>query len=675
MAPLAIGQFTISDLNDVNISTTQPANPVLNQLWLDTSLVPNQLKRWDGSKWVIVNDPADTNADVADLTTRIITVEHKVTPAEIVGVIEQATEIGGERKFAKTSDVTQALDDWTAEFSKIGGKNLIPNSNEMILSSSYLINEYTTNEDLIAGEWYTLSLKGSKPAGQEFGAWMNSGQTTVGILGHNGNGVYSITFQAPTPQTGKERKISIYQPPINTPGASVIEWIMLEKGKVQSDWTPAPGEIYSGRTRINIDGVFVGVSNSDINTHINHRGITVLDIDEPIASFGEAGAVIAQLKSESIIGDIINILPADVTFDVGPAKSIKTISAALESLDADGKRIRFLNGKKILINVYGELSDNVYINDFMGGELEIFFQPGAKLNGHITTRGNASRVIIRGASGANGTIKRVNATHPINSTGDKYIQVDRMNIDVNDGTEGGVRADKGSFVYVANCDFVRTNFAIMAYDAAQVFAIANRGNCGANAYRTSSAAIYARGTAPNCSGAVELSYGHYFASGTITKTASAYSPPAATAKTFTAIFKPKKIYTKHHGTNTISTYYGNNAAQGKWDGMANWEDACFDFGSEIAEFLEGGTNPVVKIRLHRKNTTHGPSTGVAPDPYSFSLSGFTGVNRGAWGNQVTGSPTLFPSSGTTLKFYSSVLNSGYAIWDDLEVEASVTRTV
>lgn len=52
---LAIAQFTISDLNDVNISTTQPSTPTTNQLWLDTSTVPNQLKRWDGSKWVVVN--------------------------------------------------------------------------------------------------------------------------------------------------------------------------------------------------------------------------------------------------------------------------------------------------------------------------------------------------------------------------------------------------------------------------------------------------------------------------------------------------------------------------------------------------------------------------------------------------------------------------------------------
>lgn len=55
-SPKAIGQFTIVDFNDINIQTTAPSSPVVNQLWLDTSLTPNQLKKWDGSAWVIVNE-------------------------------------------------------------------------------------------------------------------------------------------------------------------------------------------------------------------------------------------------------------------------------------------------------------------------------------------------------------------------------------------------------------------------------------------------------------------------------------------------------------------------------------------------------------------------------------------------------------------------------------------
>jgi hypothetical protein len=50
------GQFTIIDYNDVNISTTEPSTKAVDMLWLDSSVVPNQLKRWNGSKWDIVSD-------------------------------------------------------------------------------------------------------------------------------------------------------------------------------------------------------------------------------------------------------------------------------------------------------------------------------------------------------------------------------------------------------------------------------------------------------------------------------------------------------------------------------------------------------------------------------------------------------------------------------------------
>lgn len=54
--PLATAQFTITDHNDVNVQTLQPENPVLDTLWLDISLVPNELKRWDGQSWQKISD-------------------------------------------------------------------------------------------------------------------------------------------------------------------------------------------------------------------------------------------------------------------------------------------------------------------------------------------------------------------------------------------------------------------------------------------------------------------------------------------------------------------------------------------------------------------------------------------------------------------------------------------
>jgi phage minor structural protein len=47
------GQLVLKE-NAITKSSTAPSNPTANQLWLDTSVTPNVLKRWNGSSWVKV---------------------------------------------------------------------------------------------------------------------------------------------------------------------------------------------------------------------------------------------------------------------------------------------------------------------------------------------------------------------------------------------------------------------------------------------------------------------------------------------------------------------------------------------------------------------------------------------------------------------------------------------
>ena len=54
--PKAIAQITIRDENDIDVGSTVPINPVKDQMWLDTSVNPSVLKRYNGSSWDIVND-------------------------------------------------------------------------------------------------------------------------------------------------------------------------------------------------------------------------------------------------------------------------------------------------------------------------------------------------------------------------------------------------------------------------------------------------------------------------------------------------------------------------------------------------------------------------------------------------------------------------------------------
>lgn len=59
---IARAQLTIRDENDMTIAAIPPASPAVDTLWLDTSVTPNRLKRWNGSAWVDCSaEPASEN--------------------------------------------------------------------------------------------------------------------------------------------------------------------------------------------------------------------------------------------------------------------------------------------------------------------------------------------------------------------------------------------------------------------------------------------------------------------------------------------------------------------------------------------------------------------------------------------------------------------------------------
>ena len=65
---IAVGQFTITDLNDIQPSDTAPSNPAINQVWLDSNT--GTLKMWDGSQWIVVNNYSE---EIEELEKKIDT--------------------------------------------------------------------------------------------------------------------------------------------------------------------------------------------------------------------------------------------------------------------------------------------------------------------------------------------------------------------------------------------------------------------------------------------------------------------------------------------------------------------------------------------------------------------------------------------------------------------------
>ncbi len=109
---IAQAQITIADLNDPIQQGEAPASPVPGMLWLDTSSIPNLLRRWDGTNWVECSADVDlseyytksetntlfeqTNnaialkadsATVSSLGERLDAAEQKVTPEAIASTV------------------------------------------------------------------------------------------------------------------------------------------------------------------------------------------------------------------------------------------------------------------------------------------------------------------------------------------------------------------------------------------------------------------------------------------------------------------------------------------------------------------------------------------------------------------------------------------------------------
>lgn len=225
--------------------TTAPASPITGKLWLNTSLTPNALMRWSGTTWVKAS--AQTASDVgAYLTTQTYT--------------KTETSNAVKMEFANTP---------------IGGRNLAKDSGKDISTSAYNLISSWLYEDWVEGEWYTVSLKGTKTAPQTFGLWRDGGSrnVTTNIPYDPIRDIYTHTFQCPAIYPGATPKqYSIYQYPSGTSGPATIKWVKIEKGKVPTDWTPAPEELkgqsysFDGES-FKIGGMLAGDKAEHTNTY------------------------------------------------------------------------------------------------------------------------------------------------------------------------------------------------------------------------------------------------------------------------------------------------------------------------------------------------------------------------------------------------------------------------
>ncbi|HCK3930280.1 TPA: hypothetical protein NZ860_002960, partial [Enterococcus faecium] len=104
-----------------------------------------------------------------------------------------------------------------------------------IKSSAYEIYKGNTEEELIIGQTYTITLKGTKPASQTFVAY-NHWTARLGELKpvDGLTDVWSLTFTPTKLEPGLPKDLRIFQLPKETAGACQIDWLKIEKGDTRT---------------------------------------------------------------------------------------------------------------------------------------------------------------------------------------------------------------------------------------------------------------------------------------------------------------------------------------------------------------------------------------------------------------------------------------------------------
>lgn len=497
--------------------------------------------------------------------------------------------------------------------------------------------------------------------------WMDTPdiQTAQKVLRINQNGIAGSSngFNGP------------YSVAITTDGYVVAERILAYQLSAISAnlGTVTTGKLIStdGTVTVDLDNkeIKVGASDEEVHSVLKYNGLEIRDGDDTVGSFGETGAVIPDADIANLKSPKVMQITEPGTYTVGSGGTFLTLQEAFDRLFIDGNR--FLNDQ-VLFLVYGQHSGDIIMSDIYGGTIIVRLMNGAKIYGSFIGRNMYTALTIESGGTGRGYVDGVD-DYPFQFS--RCFNVVIENLDLS-GVTTGMFANATNIV-TRGLDFGTNKFyyGIAAERGSNALMINNRGRVTGNRAEVRNAVIYQQGEVP-FSGLGDSILGGAIINIAITEANSSYSPPAITSKTFTHTFRTATFDSLHHGTSNVSAYYGASAAQNRWDSQTGWFDGRIRFGSEIYNFFNGGSNISIRMRLRRKNTSHGSSAAVIPAPYNHSASFPSGATRGGWTGWATVPSSLFTSGGATLTYYNGVQGSaGYAIWDAIEVEVTVTKNV
>ena len=152
------------------------------------------------------------------------------------GEIELSYEIKLERGSTATPYQPNLLDDpyWLGK-TPLGENIADPTVSFPIKTSAYRLYGVNMLEEFKVGQRYTITIKGTKPATQDF--WVfNSGDVSLGKMKpvEGLSDIWTLTFTPNVVNSSTPKLLAIYQTPQSTAGACQIDWLKIEKGDTRT---------------------------------------------------------------------------------------------------------------------------------------------------------------------------------------------------------------------------------------------------------------------------------------------------------------------------------------------------------------------------------------------------------------------------------------------------------
>lgn len=553
-----VAQYTIRDDTDITVSASAPADPAQDQLWLDTSLTPNQMKRFDGSIWVVVNDV------------------------------------------------------------QVGGRNYVRDSANKLLAAGNSNNHYwTLYTGLEQGQPYVLSVGSiTRLGGRASQVQAMLYDLTASAAGPSytlsvTQALQQVQITPPT-QAGRTWSLLMYIGLNGETAGNVLrfERVQLEKGLQRTDWTPAPEDPVAALTTsngitINSQGVFIDTNRFDLNL-LDNTGESVLSMSAAgIGGFQQLRAQHIQTtqllvdgrpwRQEETVNLYVNGASGnDSNSGASAARAFLTIQAALDSLP------KCLNASVEINIASGSTYTPFKASGFYGGgSLYLHSADAARYQvGGIVDATDCAlqELIIADVVAQRFNLHRCVDAFLFNAATNTNV----TSVDILDCVRARIK----------NCDLSTTGVGIWAEGNSQVYIENTQGSCdNFGTLADGGAVIHFKGACPYGANASTTAWagGVFLNAGTPTQSPS--KPINPTIREVTTTFTATRNATWRNGGWREDAAGADRAVQSLWTAGSSNNIGCFFF--PFGSTLSGKTIKSAILNLHRYNGG-GYSSAVNP---------------------------------------------------------------